>query len=98
MAGLMLPAETRGQLAAIAQVRWQLVANSLRTMQGRLELVSKVFIGLGITMGGLAIGLGVTVAAWYMVSHAEVELIAIPLWGMFLFWQLFPVMATAFTQ
>jgi ABC-2 type transport system permease protein len=98
MAGLMLSTETRGQLAAVAQVRWQLVANSLRTMQGRLELVSKVFIGLGIAMGGLAIGVGFSVAAWYLVSRSNVELLAILLWVMFLFWQLFPVMATAFTQ
>jgi ABC-2 type transport system permease protein len=98
MAGLMSSVETRGQLAAIAQVRWQLVVNSLRTIRGRLEMVSKVFMALGIAMAGLGGSVGVAFASWYFVSHAEVEFLAVPLWLMFIFWQLFPVMATAFTE
>jgi ABC-2 type transport system permease protein len=98
MAGITLSPETRGQFAAIARVRWQLTVNSLRTMRGRLEMVSRVLIGLGMTMGGFGAGAALGAAAWYFVSHAEVELIAILLWGLFLFWQLFPVMATAFMQ
>lgn len=98
MAGITISAETRGQLAAIARVRWQLTVNSLRTMRGRLEMVSRVFVGLGATMGGLGGGVGVAVATWYFASHGEMELVATLLWGLFLFWQLFPVMATAFAQ
>jgi ABC-2 type transport system permease protein len=98
MAGLMLSAETRGQLAAIALVRWQLTVNSLRTIRGRLELVSKVFMGLGIAVAGLGGGLGIAAASWFFVSHAKVESLAIFLWLMFIFWQLFPVVATAFTE
>lgn len=98
MAGLTLPAVTRGQLAAIAQVRWRLLVNSVRTMQGRLEMVSRVFMGLGIVVGGLGGGLVVAAASWYFVSHANVEYVALILWGLFVFWQLFPVMATAFTE
>jgi ABC-2 type transport system permease protein len=36
--------------------------------------------------------------SWFFVSDGRPELLAIPLWGVFLFWQFFPVMATAFTN
>jgi ABC-2 type transport system permease protein len=98
MAGVSLPVATRGQLAAIAQMRWRLVVNSVRTMQGRLEMVSKAFMALGILVGALGGGTAVAAASWYFVSRANVEYLAFILWGMFVFWQVFPVMATAFTE
>ena len=98
MAGLVPSAATRGQLAAIARVRWQLVTNSLRTVRGRLELVSRIFMGLTITIAGLGGSFGIAVAAWYFTSHEKTEFIAVFLWLVFLFWQLFPVMASAFTE
>jgi ABC-2 type transport system permease protein len=88
----------RGQFAAIAQVRWQLFINSLRTMRGRLEMVSRVLIGFGFTMGGLGGAVGLAAASWYFTSHDQTEWLALLLWVIFLFWQLFPVMATAFTE
>ena len=98
MAGLILSPQTRGQIAAIALVRWQLFVNSLRTIRGRLELVSRIFMGLGIAGAGLGGSTGLAIASWYFVSHAHIEYLAIFLWIVFLFWQLFPVMATAFTE
>jgi ABC-2 type transport system permease protein len=98
MAGLMLSQETRGQLAAIAYIRWRLAMNSVRNLQGRLELISKIFMAFGAVMGGFGLGVCVTAASWYIVSRANVELLAIILWITFLFWQLVPVMATAFSQ
>ena len=42
------------------------------------------------------IGLGG--AAWFLILHGNVEWLGTLLWPVFLFWQLFPLMATAFTQ
>ena len=36
--------------------------------------------------------------AWYFASHGQTEWLALLLWLVFLFWQLFPVVATAFTE
>ena len=44
VAGVISAAEARGQFAAIARVRWQIFANSLRTLRGRLEMVSRGFL------------------------------------------------------
>ena len=98
MAGLASSPEMRGQLAAIARVRWQLFVNGLRTIRGRLEVVARGIIFLMLAIAGLGGSLALGVAAWYFVSQGKVEWIAILLWPLFLFWQLFPVMASAFTE
>jgi ABC-2 type transport system ATP-binding protein len=98
MAGLTSSPEMRGQLAAIARVRWQLFVNGLRTIRGRLEVVARGIIFLMLTIAGLGGSFALGVAAWYFVSQGKVEWIAILLWPIFLFWQLFPVMASAFTE
>ena len=67
---------TRNQLAAVANLRWRMFLNSLRTKRGKVELVSRVIVSAAFTAGGLggAIGTGdhvrsqpagVLAAAWY---------------------------------
>jgi ABC-2 type transport system permease protein len=98
VAGLNLSAEARGQFAAIARVRWEMFVNSARTMRGRLEMVSRVMIGFSFAMGGLGGAIGLAAASWYVVSHEQSSWLALMLWMIFVFWQLFPVVATAFTE
>src|SRR3984885_9885561 len=98
MAGLTSSPEMRGQLAAIARVRWQLFVNGLRTIRGRLEGVARGVVFLLVPVGGRGGSFPLGAAALYVVSHGKVEWIAILLWPIFLFWQLFPVMASAFTE
>ena len=98
MAGLIFSRQARGQFAAIAFVRWRLFVNSLRTIRGRLELVSRGLIFLGFATLGLGGSFAMGAGAWYFASHGRAELLALLLWPVFLFWQLFPVMASAFTE
>jgi ABC-2 type transport system permease protein len=86
------------QFAAIAELRWRLFVNSLRTLQGRLELASRVFTGIAYSFFGIGGTVGFGVAAWYIVSHDALGWLALPLWGIFLSWQLFPVLATALSE
>ena len=88
----------RQQLAAIAELRWRIFANSLRTFRGRLELASRIFIGLAFAAGGIGGAIGLGGAAWFVISQKNPEWLGGLLWPVFLFWQLFPLMATAFTQ
>lgn len=92
------PLATREQFGAIAYLRWRIFVNSLRTLRGRLEMVSRILAGFGYSVLGIGGTVGLGVAAWYMVSHDALEWLALPLWGIFLYWQLFPVMATAFAE
>jgi len=92
--------ESREQLRAIALLRWQLLANSLRSIRGRLNLVSSILGGLLVLAAGFVGGFVVFLtAAWATAQdHRHLYWLAAPFWVIFLFWQLFPVMATAFTQ
>jgi ABC-2 type transport system permease protein len=98
MAGLTLAPQARGQLTAIAQVRWHIFTHSLRTTKGALELFSRIVIGLVITGGGMGGAILLGIAAWYFVSEGKPDGLALLLWPLFLFWQLFPVMASALTE
>jgi ABC-2 type transport system permease protein len=98
MAGLIPWAEAREQFAAIALVRWQLLVNSLRTIRGRLEMVSRVLMGLWLALGGLGGAVVLGLLSYFFLGRGEGGWIALLLWIVFLFWQLFPVMAGAFSE
>jgi ABC-2 type transport system permease protein len=88
----------RQQLAAVAELRWRIFVNSLRTVRSRLELASRIFVSLAFLAGGVGGAIGLGGAAWFSVSQGNPEWLGGLLWPVFLFWQLFPLMATAFTQ
>jgi len=88
----------RGQIATIAHLRWRMFVNGLRSRRGKLELVSRIVITAAFAFGGFggfsaAVGL-----SWYFVSDNHAEYLGFLLWPVFFFWQVFPVMATAFTS
>jgi ABC-2 type transport system permease protein len=88
----------RGQLAAIAGMRWRMFLHSLRTTRGQLELISHIVIALAFAIGGLGGALGMGAAAFVFISEGKPEMLALLLWPVFMFWQVFPIMATAFTN
>jgi len=90
--------QRRGQLTAIADLRWRMFLNGLRSKRGKMELASRILITLAFTLGGLVAFTLATGFAWYFVSQNNAEYLAILLWPVFFFWQLFPVMSTAFTN
>ncbi len=83
--------------SAVAELRWRMLVNSLRTVRGRLELVSRVIVGLSVTM--LAVGGAALMAplAYFAVSENHPEYLAIALWLIFAFWQLYPVLGALAT-
>jgi ABC-2 type transport system permease protein len=94
----MAPTPARQQMAAVTELRWRIFVNSLRTVRGRLELASRIFIGLAFVVGGIGGAVGLGGAAWFLLSQGNPEWLGVLLWPVFLFWQLFPLMATAFTE
>jgi len=89
---------SRQQLAAVAGLRWRLFVNSLRTRRGRMELASRIFVSLSFLAGGIGGAIGLGGAAWFLLTQGLGEWLSTLLWPVFLFWQLFPLMASAFTQ
>jgi ABC-2 type transport system permease protein len=95
---MILSSHRCGQLSAIANLRWRVFVNSLRTRRGKMELASRIVVTLAFTGGGLGGAIGMGFGAYYFVSDHKPEDLAILLWPVFFFWQLFPLMATAFTN
>ncbi len=87
-----------GQIPAIAELRWRMFLNGLRTRRGKMELASRIFVSSAFALGGISGFVGAIGVSWYLVSQNRPEFLAAVLWLIFLFWQFFPVMATAFTN
>src|SRR5579864_2335407 len=87
-----------GQLTAIATLRWRLFVNGLRSRRGKMELASRIIVTSAFAFGGIGGFAATTGLSWYFVSHGNTPFLAVPLWLIFFFWQVFPVMATAFTN
>jgi len=63
-----LSPSTPAQLSTIAELRWRLVVNSLRSTRGKLELLSQVLIGIGFAAGGLGGATGLGFGAYMMIA------------------------------
>jgi ABC-2 type transport system permease protein len=94
----MTPPQVSTQLIAIAELRWRMFVNGLRSKRGKMELVSRVIVTAAFSFGGFGGFAVATGASWYVVSQGQAEYLALILWPIFFFWQVFPVMATAFTN
>ena len=95
---MMSSAGIRGQLRAVAELRWRMFVNGLRTRRGKMELASRIMVSGAFAVGGLGGFAVATGSAWYLVSQNKTDLLYTILWPVFFFWQFFPVMATAFTN
>jgi ABC-2 type transport system permease protein len=97
MAGLAAGLSAGEQLKLIAQLRWRLLVNSLRTLRGRLELVARVLASL--TLAGMVVGIAFALAAgsFYAVRTEKYWLLSLMLWLVFLIWQLYPLLVAAAT-
>src|SRR5437773_6022910 len=94
----MTPPKVSAQLIAIAHLRWRMFLNGLRSRRGKVELFSRSIVTIAFALGGLGGFTLATGSAWYFVSQGQAEYLAILLWPVFFFWQIFPVMSTAFTN
>jgi ABC-2 type transport system permease protein len=88
----------RGQLSAIADLRWRMFVNGLRSKRGKMELFSRIVVTTAFAVAGLGGFTLSTGLSWYFVSQGKAEWLPFLLWLIFFFWQAFPVMSTAFTN
>lgn len=85
-------------LTAIVVVRWQIMANSLRSARGRVDLFARITMWVAFTAAGIGGAYGLGQQAGRFISQGRAEFISILLWPIFVFWQLFPLLTTAFSE
>jgi ABC-2 type transport system permease protein len=92
------PKNVPGQISAIATLRWRMFVNGLRSKRGKMELASRIIVTGAFALGGIGGFSAAMGVSWFLVSQNKAEFLAALLWPIMFFWQVFPVMATAFTN
>jgi ABC-2 type transport system permease protein len=84
------------QIRLVAGLRWRLLRNSMRKKNNRLDLIGLIFAGLfgGVLIVGLCFAF--YAGAYAFLSTNRPAWIALLFWGIFLFWQLFPLFVAGF--
>ena len=84
------------QIRLVAGLRWRILRNSLRRKTNRFDLIGLI---IGGVFGGLFV-LGLCFAffagAYAFLSEGRPSWMALLFWGIFVFWQLFPIFAAGF--
>lgn len=96
MADVVHPIGILTQIRAVAGLRWHILRNSLRKESQRLHVLGMIL--LGILSGIFVLGLCVAffAGAYEFLSEGRPVLIGLLFWGVFIFWQLFPIFAAGF--
>ncbi len=84
------------QIRLVAGLRWQILRNSLRKKNNRLDLIGLIFAGFfsGIFVLGLCFAF--YGGAYFFLSKGRLDWMALLFWCIFLFWQVFPVFVAGF--
>lgn len=96
MADVTRSASIGEQIRLVAGLRWQVLQNSLRKRNNRLDLIGFIFAGVfsGIFVLGLCFAF--YAGGYFFLSQGRPAWIALLFWGIFFFWQVFPVFVAGF--
>lgn len=84
------------QLRLVGWLRWRLFVNSLRTGRGKVDLISRIALSVGIVIVVLGIGPLLGVGSWYAISHGKFIIFSAEIWFVSLVWLLVPLVMTGF--
>jgi len=82
------------QLSLVMLVRWQSFRNSLRSKTEKMHLFGSVALGLFFGLQALGVAAGICFGAFAIVRTQRWIYLSLMLWGIFLFWQFVPVVAS----
>ncbi|MGZ7074234.1 MAG: hypothetical protein ACXVKL_17480, partial [Candidatus Angelobacter sp.] len=88
----------RRQYAALVVMRWRMVTNNLRSVQGAFEIGAR---GIGLiiyTIMGIALGFGLAGGAYSMVTSGHLQFLSALFWTVFLVWQVLPIALASFQE
>ena len=96
--GGMLGPEARTQYAAMAQMRWRMFMNGLRSIHGLLDLGATGIAWLLYSIYGLGLGTCLCVAAYSIASRATWQYLPILFWAISFLWLMFPMAVASFQE
>jgi ABC-2 type transport system permease protein len=88
----------RAQYAALAQMRWSIFRNTIRSTRGALELGARIVTTVVFSGVGLGIAFGLGAGAYAMVEHGDAKFLPFLFWSVFVLWQVVPITIASFQQ
>jgi len=88
----------RRQYSALIAMRWRMVANNVRSVQGAFEFGARGIAFIVYTIMGLSLGFGLGAGAYSMVSGGHMEYLPALFWTVFLVWQVLPIALASFQE
>ncbi len=86
------------QYGALARMRFHMLANNARSVQGAFELGARSVTFLIYTLMGLGLGAGLGIGAYIMASRAQWQPLPILFWVVFIVWQVLPIALASFQE
>lgn len=84
------------QVRLVAALRWRILRNKLRKKNNQWDLIGMILAGAFGALVVLALSVGFYFGAYAFLSGGHQNWIALLFWGIFLFWQLFPIFSAGF--
>lgn len=84
------------QIRLVAGLRWRLLRNKLRQKNNRLDLIGMILAGIFGAALVLALCFGFYTGAREFIAQRHAGWMALLFWGIFLWWQVFPIFAAGF--
>lgn len=96
--GGMLGRKARAQYAAMAEMRWRMFMNGLRSIHGLLDLGATGIAWLLYSIFGLVLGVGLCAAAYSLASRGSWQYLPTLFWTISILWLMFPVMVASLQE
>jgi len=93
MATMIRAPRTGEQIRLIMELRWRMFRNGLRESSARLHVAGATLLNLLWAALAMGPGIALVFGGHLLVRHNQTQWFLLLLWGIFLFWQLFPILA-----
>jgi len=88
----------RRQYSALVLMRFRMLANSVRSVQGAFEFGARGVAFLIYSMMGIGLGFGLGAGAYSLVSSEHFQYLPALFWTVFLVWQVLPIALASFQE
>jgi len=96
MADVAVHAGILTQIRLVAGVRWRILRNGLRKESNRFDLIGLIFVGILSAFFVFGLCFAFFAGAYNFLSGSHFGWFSLLFWGIFVFWQLFPIFAAGF--
>jgi ABC-2 type transport system permease protein len=96
VADVTVPRGLLEQIRLIAGLRWRILRNSLRKKNNRLDLIGLIFAGVFGSVLVFGLCFAFYAGAYAFLSNGHAGWMAALFWGIFVFWQGFPIFVAGF--